>query len=81
MFSQLQRAALSVPLNICEGYAWRPGRRWVHHLRIAFGSAVEARECLLLLRDVGAVPTSELKDVIARTRRVEGLIWGLVKKP
>jgi four helix bundle protein len=78
IFGQLQRASLSVPLNLCEGYVWRPGRRWKHHLRIALGSAVESRECLLLLRDLGIVPTGEVDPAILRTRRVEALIWGLL---
>src|SRR4051794_9309903 len=59
-FVQLQRAALSVQLNIAEGYAWRPGLKWIQHLRIAYGSAIESTDILDLLLDVNAAPAEPL---------------------
>jgi four helix bundle protein len=45
---QLQRAALSVQLNIAEGYALRASKRFRNHLDIAYASAVETAELLEL---------------------------------
>jgi four helix bundle protein len=45
---QLQRAALSVQLNIAEGYALKSPKRFRNHLDIAYGSAVETAELLEL---------------------------------
>jgi four helix bundle protein len=80
VFGQLQRAALSVPLNICEGYTWRPARRWVGHLRIAYGSAVETRECLAILREIHPPTVQKINTLIALAERSEGLVVGLLKR-
>ena len=48
IFAQLQRAALSVQLNIAEGYAHKASKRFRNHLDIAYGSAVETAELLEL---------------------------------
>jgi four helix bundle protein len=76
---QLRRASLSIRLNLVEGYSWRPGRRWQHHLRIALGSAMETTECLRFLREIGAVSPEAGAELITRARRVERLIWGLLQ--
>jgi len=46
LFGQLQRSALSVHLNVAEGYALRSKAAFANHLRIAYGSAVETGEIL-----------------------------------
>jgi four helix bundle protein len=46
LVSQLQRASLSVQLNISEGYAFGDSPTYTRHLRIAYGSAVETGELL-----------------------------------
>src|SRR6185295_8440921 len=38
VFAQLQRASLSVQLNIAEGYALRSSRRFRNHLETAYGA-------------------------------------------
>ncbi|MGH7519117.1 MAG: four helix bundle protein [Gemmatimonadales bacterium] len=46
IFWQLQRASLSVQLNIAEGYARRSRRAFLYQLNVAYGSAVErANSC------------------------------------
>jgi four helix bundle protein len=77
-FTQLQRAALSVSLNLAEGYAWRAGPRWRHHLRIAYGSAVETTDILDFLLQVGVAPAERLSVVISDSKRAQALILGLL---
>jgi four helix bundle protein len=78
-FAQLQRSALSVQLKVAEGYTWSPGLRWQHHLRIAYGSAVETTDVLEPLRDVRAVPNDQLNALIAESRRAQALVLALLK--
>jgi four helix bundle protein len=72
---QLRRSSLSVRLNLVDGYSWRPSRRWLHHLRIAMGSAVESSECLRFLREVGVLSGAEATRLATLARDVERLIW------
>lgn len=77
---QLQRAALPVQLNIAEGYAVGGRRTFLRHLRIAYGSAVEAGEVLELLATSAIVPEAEVAPLIQRNARCRGLLLGLMRK-
>jgi four helix bundle protein len=77
---QLQRAALSVQLNIAEGYALKSSRRFRNHLDIAYGSAVETAELLELTGDLNLVPADRLGIAGERCRRCQALLLGLIKK-
>jgi four helix bundle protein len=80
LFSQIQRAALSVQLNIAEGYAYGPGRRQTHHFQIAYGSAVETGELLELARDAEAVPAATIETLLSRNQRCQRLLLGMLKR-
>src|SRR5687767_696748 len=56
LFSQLQRASLSVQLNIAEGYAYADSPSFTRHLAIAYGSAVETGELLEIALDAEILP-------------------------
>jgi four helix bundle protein len=80
LFGQLQRAALSVQLNIAEGWSFGPSATYTRHLGIAFGSAVETAELLELARDLHLIPPARL-DCIAEANRVSRqLLLGLLKR-
>lgn len=55
VFSQLQRAATSVVLNIVEGAALRSNKAFLRHLQIAYGSAKESEVLLSLCFDLGYI--------------------------
>ncbi len=75
IFEQLRRSALSVQLNIAEGYASGPGRRCRNHFRIAYGSAVEATDILELLEELG----TETGELLELSRRTQALTLRLYK--
>ena len=72
-FDQLRRAALSVQLNIAEGYASGRGARCRFHLRIAHASAVETTEVLGFLQDLG----ESVSALVGLSARVESLTFRL----
>jgi len=74
---QLLRAAASVPANLAEGRG-RTGRDRVHHLRIAYGSALEAASHLEPLARVGAVDPRRAPRALALLDRVRALTWRLI---
>jgi four helix bundle protein len=79
LFSQLQRASLSVQLNIAEGYAYAKSPSFTRHLAIAYGSAVETGELLEIALDAELVPQSVGKQLLDRNQRSQRLLLGLLK--
>lgn len=80
VFWQLQKAALSVQLNIAEGYAiWHPRQRR-RHLRIAYGSAVETVDALELLADAAVGDSHELEGLVGEAREVCPMLVAWLKR-
>jgi len=80
VFAQLQRASLSVQLNIAEGYALRAARRFRNHLEVAYGSAVETGELLeLAIRNV-LLPEELSRPALDSCLRCQRLLLGLIKR-
>ena len=80
IFWQLQRASLSVQLNIAEGYARRNTRAFRYHLNVAYGSAVETGELLQLCRDEQLLPSQVLDQTLANCGRCQRLLLGLIRR-
>lgn len=80
VFGQLQRASLSVQLNISEGYAQRGSRNHVWHLRVAYASAVETGDLLHVLLEAGIATADTMGDAIERNVTTQKLLWGLIRK-
>jgi len=67
---QIERAALSVVLNLAEG-SGRKGKDRLQFFRIAMGSLKEVQACL----DVIKSPLGEMAD------RIAGSLYRLIKNP
>jgi four helix bundle protein len=71
--SQMQRAAVSVPANLYEGFCRRQPRDKARFYNIAEGSAGELRYCFMLARKVGYLagptPLRDLLDEVSRMLR------------
>ena len=74
---QLDRASISVPLNVAEG-AGRTGRDRVRHYTIARGSAVECLACLDLLELETNV--DQIRGARIVLLRVLSVLTGLIRK-
>lgn len=77
---QLCRAALSVQLNIAEGYALGTRPQFRRHLAIAFGSAIEVDEILTTSLEERLIETELGVRALAECRRSERTLLGLLKK-
>ena len=78
--AQLQRAALSVQLNIAEGYARRQSRSFTYHLNVAYGSAVETGELLELCRDEAILPPAMIAALLRDCRECQRTLLGLLHR-
>jgi four helix bundle protein len=77
-YEQLQRASLSVQLNIAEGYALRSVGRTRQLWLTAYGSAVETVDCLVMLKELGAAPDPILDPALQTARASAALVLGLL---
>lgn len=80
LFAQLQRASLSVQLNIAEGYSFGESPTFRRHLAIAYGSAVETGELLEIALDANIVVADVANHLLNRNRRSQRLILGMVRR-
>ena len=80
LFAQLQRASLSVQLNISEGYAYGESRSYTRHLAIAYASAVETGELLEVGIDAHVVGADEGNYLLNRNRRSQRLLLGMLRR-
>ncbi|MDO8481643.1 MAG: four helix bundle protein [bacterium] len=83
--SQMQRAAVSIPANIAEGYARKHRPEYAQFLRIAFGSGAELETFFVLTQNLRYVKPADI--VVAQgmldevMRMLNKLISTLVAKP
>lgn len=80
LFGQLQRSALSVQLNIAEGYAVKMPGRLRYHFTIAYGSAVETTDLLELMQETKLLPSELATPTLADARQTQALLLGLLKR-
>ena len=76
---QIQRAAVSVPSNISEGYERQTDKEFIQFLFIAKGSNAELRTQLYLAIELGYVEKKSGLELVENTRKISGMIQGLIK--
>lgn len=79
VYSQLDRARTSIPLNIAEGNAKFTAADKCRYFDIAHGSAVECAACLDLLFIKQALTAAELNAGKTLLSEIVGLQVGLIK--
>jgi four helix bundle protein len=80
LHAQLQRAALSIELNIAEGYTFGDSPTFTRHLGIAYGSAVETVELLRLGIEADVLPRAPSEEILVHADNARVLLLGLVKR-
>jgi len=74
--SQLQRAAVSVPANIAEGYAYQREKQFARFLRIAQGSLAEVEYYLFLAKDLAYIS----EETYAKVEKLRGEVGYLLHR-
>lgn len=77
--SQMQRAAVSVPANVAEGYERNHKKEYIQFLSIAKGSLGEVETYLLLAKDVGYLSAEEYGKVDEKRKQSARLLKGLIR--
>jgi four helix bundle protein len=79
VIGQLQRASLSVQLNIAEGFAYGNSPTYTKFLGIAYGSAVETIELLELASDACVFPVDHAAMLLTHARAARNCLLALLK--
>ena len=78
LVGQMDRAAVSMPSNIAEGYGRATTQDYLHFLRIAHGSAYELETQLVLAEDLGLCGRQASSKVVATLQEAIRLLQGLI---
>ena len=76
---QMQRAAVSIPSNIAEGYERKSNKEFIHYLYISKGSCSELRTQLYLAIKTGIVDGNCGEECLETTRRISAMLFNLIK--
>jgi len=76
---QLQRAAVSIPSNIAEGFERNTNKDFIRFLYIAKSSSGELRTQLYLCRKMRLIPEKNCKHLIKQTRKISAMIYKLIQ--
>ena len=77
--SQLRRAALSVPLNIIEGYARKTSKDYRNFLYIAYGSLKETKYLLYFAKRENYIDVNEYNKLIELSEEIGKILWTTIK--
>jgi len=77
--SQMQRASVSMPSNVAEGWARDSTKVYINHVDIAVGSHAELETCAEVARRVKYVPQASSDDYMKVLNRAGQLLNGLLR--
>jgi four helix bundle protein len=79
LISQIQRAVVSIPANIAEGYERNHRKEYLQFLFIAKGSLGECETYLLLAKDLAYLNETEYASIDEKRKATSRLLKGLIK--
>jgi len=76
---QMQRASVSVPSNIAEGFERNSNKEYIQYLYIAKGSCGELRTQLFIAQETGILDREVSQRLIERAKRISSKIFKLIQ--
>ena len=77
MQDQVQRASLSVPSNVAEGYERNSNKEFVRFLNIAKGSCGELRTQLYISRKLDFLKKTDFERLVGESKEISAMLHGL----
>jgi four helix bundle protein len=77
--SQVRRAALSVPLNIIEGFARKGSRDYRQFLYIAYGSLKETKYLLFFAYKEQFIAEKDYNEALSLAEEIGKIIWTSIR--
>ena len=77
--SQLNRAAVSIPTNIAEGWGRETSKNYLQFLRISRGSIMEVQTLLIITKNLNYISEEKFDILRNKTEEVGKILQGLIK--
>lgn len=77
--SQINRAIVSVPTNIAEGWGRESTKNYVQFLRISRGSLMEVETLLLISKNLNYIKEQDYIEISKQMDEVGKILQGLIK--
>lgn len=78
--SQMERAVVSVPSQIAEGYLRRHRKEYLYFLSVALGSAAELETQILVCKSVTKFKHIEFSKAVALLEEVMKMLYVMIEK-
>ena len=79
LVSQLNRAVISIPSNIAEGWGRELSKNYLQFLRISRGSLMEVETMILISKKLGYINEENFKELNKEIEEVGKILQGLIK--
>jgi len=79
MQDQVQRATLSIPSNVAEGYERNSDKEFVRFLNIAKGSGGELRTQLYISRKLEFLTKTDFNRLVTDSKEISKMLHGLAR--
>ena len=76
---QMQRAAVSIPSNVAEGYERGSNREFIQFLNYAKGSGGELRTQIHLAERLGRIDEARREELLGRSRKISAMLHRLIQ--
>jgi four helix bundle protein len=77
--SQMNRAAVSVPSNIAEGWGRESSKSYLQFLKVSRGSLMEVETLLVIAKNLNFIIEKEYKLISENIEEVAKILQGLIK--
>lgn len=79
LVSQIQRAAVSIPLNIAEGSGKSSNKDFKRFLEMSLSSALELETLVIVVFEIGFVSETEKLESLKRIRELQKMISAFIQ--
>ena len=79
LVNQLNRAVVSIPSNIAEGWGRESSKNYLQFLRISRGSLMEVETLIIISKNLNYINEDSFKKLSEQLEEVSKILQGLIK--